>query len=485
LRVFIIRYNVDQTDELLPRKNATTPWSAAWYGQHLVAVKDVNKDGLDDIITCEDWKCNGGGSGGYGFDSKITCSDPNWNNGLEGKTTVYYYNANRTWTRTQQIGKCFDTCNRAPNSNSQYATDTPNTARKDGRGNGFCGSWLDADRDGILDFIAGAAQEGEFAIPDESGGTRVGDQGPILILGKNGKGLRLQGVALQERQTWVGGADVNGDGADDIVIGRETGEVIVMLNKNSVHASMAEPAEFPSTGFAYKIVGFERQDQGITFPGIIFAPTPGLFFPDFDRDNLTDLVVTSGATGGARMFKNEGTNAMPNYLELVGEPNYLQMGNPSKFGGTSGVAEPARQCGSDNKQNSQACGVLSVWIMNLGHENGPVILADVKAPTRYQAWLPGTVSRNIIGDDIGGYWLRGIKAKSWYGHSSSGPFGFQGAIADMNGDGLSDFIISNPTCCDVLFNEGTSTNPSFPADPVKNYGGFPDSNSTQKRAWFP
>ena len=125
---------------------------------------------------------------------------------------MYYRTAAKGWTRTQQApagGLCYDVCNANGNGHGNYPA----------RGGSWCGTWLDADRDGKLDFIAGAMQ----AFAQEKF-----DVGPQLILGSDTSAgdqanlptrIKLQPVYMGERFTFLNGADVNGDGADDLVIG--------------------------------------------------------------------------------------------------------------------------------------------------------------------------------------------------------------------------------------------------------------------------
>jgi hypothetical protein len=159
-----------------------------------------------------------------------------------GKTTVYYRNPNKTWTRTQQGkagGKCYDVCNAPSGGHDSSPSGGTNLFAAGKRGGPWCGTWLDADRDGKLDFIPGSAQ-GPYQ--------NFFDQGPSLILGSDTKAgdqanlpnvIRLQPVQWSpsplpqaipstlilclhgrgERFTFLNAADLNGDGADDLVIG--------------------------------------------------------------------------------------------------------------------------------------------------------------------------------------------------------------------------------------------------------------------------
>jgi hypothetical protein len=227
-----------QTNEVLPEIMGQ-PWTSAsapapgcalatdWVsrpgaygGRHIFSSKDLNGDGLDDIITCEEWGLPDstgqitqdtcypgyyGSKGGLGktmhkthlFASmmhaplssvsdhvdvtemkcdpvKNTCAANRECPMPTGRTVEYIRNANKTWTRKPGYGECFDICNLDTVANKK----DDNVYHK----GTFCGNWIDADRDGYQDFIVGAWGPGNLQW--HSGKFSEPDVGPRIFLAK-------------------------------------------------------------------------------------------------------------------------------------------------------------------------------------------------------------------------------------------------------------------------------------------------------------
>jgi hypothetical protein len=238
-----------------------------------------------------------------------------------------------------------------------------------------------------------------------------------LIVGSPVQLGPLQGVPANLSYSPVSGliADLNGDGAPDIVIG---------LNG-------APPAVYLNNGTSYP---FEN------VPGVFVAPPPG--------------PTTAGISWGAAVLADVNADGHPD-LAIAGfnapDMIYLNNGTSNPFNGVTGIAIGTQDVGGDEPAfgDVNGDGFPDMAIGNTNHVPSRLYLTNGAPLTS------GTYTTVQIGTDLG--------------------YGQDVKIADVNGDGKPDLILTyiaastvatDPTGIAIYFNNGTS-NPFANVTPVR------------------
>lgn len=227
-----------------------------------------------------------------------------------------------------------------------------------------------------------------------------------LILGSRVELGPLQGVPSNLGYTPVSGlmADLNGDGAPDIVIGINGSPPVVYLNNGT-----ANPFQ--------------------NVPGVFVAPPPG--------------PTMGGISWGAAVLEDVNTDGHPD-LAIAGfnAPNmiYLNNGTTNPFSGVTGIAIGTGDVGwAPAFGDVNGDGFPDMLIANTNHVPSRLYL------TQGAPLTSGSYSTVQVGTDIG--------------------YGQDARIADVNGDGKPDLILTytvastiatDPSGIAIYFNNGTS-----------------------------
>jgi hypothetical protein len=218
----------------------------------------------------------------------------------------------------------------------------------------------------------------------------------------------LQGVPSNIQYTSVSGliADLNGDGAPDIVIGVNGAPPAVYINNGTANPFQNVPGVFVAP------------PPGPTMAGISFGT---VVIADVNADAHPDLAIG-------------GFNA-PNMI-------YLNNGSANPFNGVSGVAIGTQDVASSSPAfgDVNGDGYLDMLVANTNHVPSRLYL------TQGAPLTSGTYSTIQIGTDLG--------------------YGQDARIADVNGDGKPDLILTytvasttgtDPSGIAIYLNNGTST----------------------------
>jgi hypothetical protein len=178
---------------------------------------------------------------------------------------------------------------------------------------------FDIDNDGLMDLLAG-----NYGYYDSS----YFDESLILHTEQTGKLAYFRNTGTQEAPSFdftsrdFAGAsslglvgivpafsDLDGDGDADMILGSETGQLALFLNKGGVGAPLDLEFELPN------------------FPGIDVGAysAPQLF--DLDKDNLDDLIIGEKA-GNINYYRNTGTNDNPNFTYITDSLGKINVTNP-------------------------------------------------------------------------------------------------------------------------------------------------------------
>ena len=222
---------------------------------------DVDFDGVKDLIVC-----------------------PNAKNVSENRTSVLFYK------------------NLGTTNNPTFIYTEKNFLQKDmiDHGTGSVPVFVDINEDGLEDMIIGNFYQYKDVLDKESvlsyyRNTGTTNSPAFTLIDDNYLDLNLANYGLRSIPTF---GDIDGDGDQDLLIGREDGTLVYFQNM-----STGSGAVFASGQINYK----DNLNQTITVNSYCF---PQLF--DLNNDGLLDLILGK-KTGELVFYRNIGTSSSPSF----------------------------------------------------------------------------------------------------------------------------------------------------------------------------
>ena len=162
----------------------------------------------------------------------------------------------------------------------------------------------DVNDDGIADFVVGAdGLDGSNGRVDEGGayvifGQRAADPADFIAIELGARGMKISGVGGQDRAgISVAGADVNGDGVSDVIVGAPGADNNGRTNSGSAYVvfgqRLNDPADVDLASLGGRGFRIDGQGSGDAAGGSVAGG-------DVNGDGLADVIV------GARLADNNG-----------------------------------------------------------------------------------------------------------------------------------------------------------------------------------
>ncbi len=384
-------------------------------GAVVSSIGDVNNDGFDDVAFGDDFFNDSNGrvyviyGNNTGFATELNLATLNGNNGF------------------------------IIDGNSQF-----------GSFGNVISSAGDFNNDGIDDFIVGAEnvnnESGEAYVIFGVDGNLPANFNVSDLDGNNGFTILSRSVSDFTGASVVAIDDINGDGIDDIGIGAP-GSILGNaggINNGVAYVIFGSSSPFSSTFSLASLDG----TNGFTLTGLepFDATGSDLTSLDYNNDGLADIVV--GAPGGDGP-SNSSDNPGEAYVVLGKNTPFDSTISVSTFGDTDNsdgftvfgdffFDEVGSSLGNMQDVNGDGINDLIIGLPNA--IVGGVLLSAGYTYVLYgtDGALPNTISLDNLasgnGNGIDGFRFSGVADNDISGDSVSG-------AGDVNGDGLSDFII--------------------------------------------